>query len=87
MKQADQNQMKKKMNRWNNFLKNKQKMKRKYKRRMKRIQQKQKRKFNKCLQRHLAYEYIRIILQIRLSETKTQELRIEEESIHQNKHT
>jgi hypothetical protein len=54
---------------------------------MKRIRQKKKRKFNKCLQRHLADEYRRIILQIRLSETKMQELRLEEESVHQNKHT
>jgi hypothetical protein len=44
-------------------------------------------KFNKCLQRHLENEYKRIILQIRLSETKMQELRLEEESIHQNKCT
>jgi hypothetical protein len=49
---------------------------------MKRIQQKQKSKFNKCLQRHLADEYRRIILQIRLSETKMHELRLEEESVH-----
>jgi hypothetical protein len=54
---------------------------------MKRIRQKQKRKFNKYLQRHLANEYRRIILQIRLLETKMQELRLEEKSIHQNKHT
>jgi hypothetical protein len=39
----------------------------------------EKSKFNKCLQRHLADEYRRIILQIRLSETKMQELRLEEE--------
>jgi hypothetical protein len=39
-------------------------------------------KFNKCLQRHLENEYRRIILQIRLSETKMQELRLEEESVH-----
>jgi hypothetical protein len=38
-------------------------------------------------QRNLANEYRRIILQIRLLETKTQELRLEEKSIHQNKHT
>jgi hypothetical protein len=42
---------------------------------------------NKYLQRHLANEYRRIILQIRLLETKMQELRLEEKSIHQNKHT
>jgi hypothetical protein len=41
----------------------------------------------KYLQRHLANEYRRIILQIRLLETKMQELRLEEKSIHQNKHT
>jgi hypothetical protein len=56
-------------------------------RKMKRIRQKQKSKFNKCLQRNLADEYRRIILQIRLAETKTQELRLEEESVHENKHT
>jgi hypothetical protein len=44
-------------------------------------------KFSKCLQRHLANEYKRIILQIILSETKMQELRLEEESVHQNKCT
>jgi hypothetical protein len=54
---------------------------------MKRIQQKQKRKFSKCLQIHLADEYRRIILQIRLSETKMQELILEEEYVHQNKCT
>jgi hypothetical protein len=32
-------------------------------------------------------EYRQIILQIRLLETKMQELRLEEKSIHQNKHT
>jgi hypothetical protein len=37
---------------------------------MKRIRQKQKSKFNKYLQRHLSNEYKRIILQIRLLETK-----------------
>jgi hypothetical protein len=41
----------------------------------------------KYLQRHLANEYRRIILQIRLLETKMQELRLEEKSVHQNKHT
>jgi hypothetical protein len=45
---------------------------------MKRIRQKQKRKFNKYLQRHIENEYRRIILQIRLLETKMQELRLEE---------
>jgi hypothetical protein len=50
-------------------------------------QQKQKRKFSKCLQRHLADEYKRIILQIRLLEIKMQELRLEEEYVHQNKPT
>jgi hypothetical protein len=40
----------------------------------KRIRQKQKIKFNKYLQRHLANEYRRIILQIILLETKMQEL-------------
>jgi hypothetical protein len=49
--------------------------------------QKQKSKFNKYLQRHLANEYRRIILQIRLLETKMQELRLEEKYVHQNKHT
>jgi hypothetical protein len=39
------------------------------------------------LQKHLADEYRRIILQIRLSKTKTQGLRLEEEFVHQNKHT
>jgi hypothetical protein len=64
-------------------------MKNKYKRKMKmkRIQQKQKSMFNKYIQRHLAKEYRRIILQIRLLETKMQELRLEEKSVHQNKHT
>jgi hypothetical protein len=47
----------------------------------------QKRKFRKYLQRHLANEYRRIILQIRLLETKMQELRLEEKFVHQNKHT
>jgi hypothetical protein len=41
----------------------------------------------KYLQRHLENEYRRIILQIRLLETKMQELRLEEKSVHQNKHT
>jgi hypothetical protein len=50
------------------------------------IRQKQKIKFRKYLQRHLENEYRRIILQIRLLETKMQELRLEEKSIHQNKH-
>jgi hypothetical protein len=45
---------------------------------MKRIRQKQKNKFNKYLQRHLANEYRRIILQIRLLETKMQELRLDQ---------
>jgi hypothetical protein len=54
---------------------------------MKRILQKQKSKFNKYLQRHLANKYRRIILQIRLLERKMQELRLEEKSVHQNKHT
>jgi hypothetical protein len=54
---------------------------------MKKIQQKKKIKFNKCFQRHLADEYRIIILQIRLSEIKMQELRLEEESVHQNKDT
>jgi hypothetical protein len=54
---------------------------------MKRIRQKQKSDFRKYLQRHLANEYRRIIIQIRLLETKMQELRLEEKSIHQNKHT
>jgi hypothetical protein len=40
------------------------------KRKMKRIRQKQKSKFNKYLQRHLENKYRRIILQIRLLETK-----------------
>jgi hypothetical protein len=77
------------MNQWNNLPKKKKKMKKKYKRKMKmkRIQQNQKRKFNKYLQRHLEKEYRRIILQIKLLETKMQELRLEEKSIHQNKHT
>jgi hypothetical protein len=54
---------------------------------MKRIRKKYKSKLNKYLQRNLANEYRRIILQIRLLETKMQELRLEEKSIHQNKHT
>jgi hypothetical protein len=57
------------------------------KRKMKRIRKKKKRKFNKYLQRHPVDEYGKIILQNRLSETKMQELRLEEKSIHQNKHT
>jgi hypothetical protein len=52
---------------------------------MKRIRQKHKTKFNKYLQRHLANEYKKIILYIRLLETKMQELRLEEKSVHQNK--
>jgi hypothetical protein len=44
-------------------------------------------KVNKYLQRHPVNEYRRIILQIKLSGTKMQELRLEEESIHQNKYT
>jgi hypothetical protein len=43
---------------------------------------KKKRNFRKCLERHLAGEYRRIILQIRLLETKMQDLRLEEESVH-----
>jgi hypothetical protein len=64
-------------------------MKKKKKRKMKtkRIQQNYKSKFNKYLQRHLENEYKRIIFQIILLETKMQELRLEEKSIHQNKHT
>jgi hypothetical protein len=54
-------------------------MKNKYKRNMKRIRHKQKRKFNKFLEGHLVDEYIRIILQNKLSETKMQELRLKEE--------
>jgi hypothetical protein len=54
---------------------------------MKRIRQKQKSKFIKYLQRHLENEYKRIILQIRLLETKMHELRLEEKSAHRNKHT
>jgi hypothetical protein len=54
---------------------------------MKRIQQKKNKKFIKYLQRHLENEYRRIILQIGLLETKMQELRLEEKSVHQNKHT
>ena len=74
--------MKKKTNQWNKFLKKK--MKKKYKRKMKikRIWQKQKRKFRKYLQIHLANDYRRIILQIRLLETKMQELRLEEKYVH-----
>jgi hypothetical protein len=54
---------------------------------MKRIRQKKKSNFRKYLQRHLANEYIRIILQIKLLETKMHELRLGEKSVHQNKHT
>ena len=49
--------------------------------------QKQKRNFIKYLQRHLANKFRRIILQIKLLETKMQELRLEEKYVHQNKHT
>jgi hypothetical protein len=54
---------------------------------MKKIQHKKKIKFNKFLKRDLEDKYRRIILHIRLSETKMHELRLEEESVHQNKHT
>jgi hypothetical protein len=42
----------------------------------------EKEQVQKFLQRHLADDYKRIILQIKLSEIKMHELRLQEESIH-----